>query len=128
MFFVFGALISSQALSGEKLTGAQIEALLSDSTAWYTPLSPSSARQYFHKDGETPYVDARGEKTYGKWKVRGGKYCSVWPPSEHWVCYDMEKGMLANGAPTLTFVSGGDGKRYEAVFKSGKHVDQAWSE
>lgn len=126
--FVFGLLISSQASAGEKLTGAQIEALLNDSTAWYTPLSTASARQYFHKNGETPYVDAKGEKTYGEWMVRGDKYCSVWPPSEHWSCYEMEKGTLADGTPTLTFVSGGNGKRYEAVFKSGKHVDEVWSQ
>jgi hypothetical protein len=114
------------ASAGEKLSGAQIEAALTDSTAWYTPLSPTSARQYFHKNGETPYIDAKGEKTYGEWMVRGDQYCSVWPPSDRWTCYDLEKGALADGTPTFTFVSGGGGKRYEAVLKSGKHIDEVW--
>ncbi len=114
--------------AGEKLTGAQIEIVLSDSTAWYLPLEATSARQYFHKNGETPYVDAKGEKTYGEWMVKGDQYCSIWPPSEHQTCFDMEKGALPDGTPTFTFVSGGGGKRYEAVFKSGKHIDEAWGQ
>ncbi len=113
------------AQAGEKVLGAQIEPMLNDTTAWYLPLSPSSARQYFNKNGETPYIDASGSKTYGGWLVRGDQYCSVWPPSDHYSCYDVEKGAAADGKPTISFVSGG--KRYEAVLKSGKHVDEAWT-
>jgi hypothetical protein len=121
----FGITISGAA-AGEKLTGPQIEAILNDSTAWYLPLEAMSARQYFNKNGETPYVDAAGEKTYGTWTIKGDKYCSIWPPSERQVCFEMEKGVLADGTVTFTFVSGGGGKRYEAVFKSGKHIDEPW--
>jgi hypothetical protein len=124
--FICLAIGIASAQAGEKLSGPQIEALLNDSTAWYVPLTATSARQYFHKNGETPYVDGKGDKTFGEWVVRGDKYCSLWPPSEHWSCFEMEKGMLPDGTPTTTFVSGGGGKRYEAVLKSGKHIDEAW--
>lgn len=105
-----------------------IESALNDHTAWYTPLVPTSARQYFHKNGETPYVDANGDKTYGEWTVRGDKYCSLWPPSDHWSCFDVMRGTLQDGTPTLTFISGGNGKAYEAVLKDGKHIDEVWGQ
>jgi hypothetical protein len=38
----------------------------------------------------------------------------------------MERSASSDGTPTITFVSGGNGPRYEAVLKSGKHVDEAW--
>lgn len=107
------------------MTGAAIEAMLNDSTALYLPLGSASPRQYFNKNGETPYIDADGQKTYGQWLVRGDKYCSVWPPSDHYSCYEVEKGVSADGTPTVTFISGGNGPRYEAIVKSGKHLDQA---
>ena len=118
--------ISSHAIAGEKMTGAAIEAMLNDSTAWYLPLGAASARQYFNKNGETPYIDGDGQKTYGEWLVRGDTYCSVWPPSDHYSCYEVEKGVSPDGIPTITFISGGNGPRYEAVLKSGKHLDEAW--
>ena len=121
-------LSSGPAYSGELMSGAEIEAGLNDATVWYLPLGPDSARQYFHKNGETPYVDAKGSKTYGEWSVRGGKYCSIWPPSDQWVCYAMERGKSANGRDIIVFVSGGGGKRYEGVVKPGKHLDEAWKE
>ncbi len=116
------------AQAGEKMTGTDIETALSDHTAWYTPLVPTSARQYFHKNGGTPYITASGEKSYGQWAVRGDQYCSLWPPSDHWTCFNVERGALPDGTPTLTFISGGNGKRYEAVLKSGKHIDEAWGQ
>jgi hypothetical protein len=117
----------ASAQAGEKISGAEIETALSDHTAWYTPLDATSARQYFHKNGSTPYITANGEKSYGEWAVRADKYCSLWPPSDHWTCFDVERATLPDGTPTLTFVSGGNGKRYEAVLKSGNHSDVAWS-
>ncbi len=131
MRFFFGLIVwtcafSAHAVGGEKMTGAAIEAMLNDSTAWYLPLGPASARQYFNKNGETPYLDADRQKTYGQWLMRGDKYCSVWPPSDHYSCYDVEKSASPDGMPTIIFVSGGDGPRYEAVLKNGKHVDEAW--
>jgi hypothetical protein len=122
------SILASAAFASEKMKGSEIEALLNGKTAWYLPLTAASARQYFNKNGETPYVDSKGTKTFGEWLVRGDQYCSVWPPSDHYVCYGIEKGALANGTPTITFVSGGGGPRYEAVLKSGKHLDEARGE
>lgn len=117
--------LPAASFGGEKMNGHDAEAMLNNSTAWYLPLGPSSARQYFDKGGQTPYLDASGQRTQGNWQVRGDQYCSVWPPSDHYSCYDVERGAAADGKPTITFVSGG--KRYEAVLKSGKHVDEAWT-
>ena len=83
-------------------------------------------RQFFNKNGETPYVDAKGSKTYGQWLVRGDKYCSLWPPSDHSSCYGVERETRADGSVIITFVSGGGGKRYVGIAKAGKHLDQAW--
>ena len=118
--------ICTHAFAGEKMTGAEIEATLNDSTAWYLPFGAAGARQYFNKNGETPYIDATEKKTYGQWLVRGDKYCSLWPPADHYSCYAVEKAVSADGTQTITFISGGNGPRYEAVLKSGKHLDEAW--
>ncbi len=124
--FLSANFIASPAFAGEKMVGAAVEALLNDSTAWYLPLGSRSARQYFNKNGDTPYIDASGQKTFGRWMMRGDQYCSAWPPSDHYTCYDVEKGVSPNGTPTITFVSGGNGPRYEAVLKNGKHMEEAW--
>jgi len=31
-----------------------------------------------------------GRPSWGYWAVRDGKYCSQWPPSSIWACYDIE--------------------------------------
>ena len=107
------------------LDGKAIEAELENTTAYELPLTAKSWRQSFAKNGETIYVDASGAKTFGQWLTRGGKYCSLWPPSDRWVCYGMESGVSADGKPTVTWVSGGGGKRYEALLTKGLHVDEA---
>lgn len=109
--------------SAEMLDGKAIEAVLNDTTVYGLPLAPDSWRQSFAKSGETIYVDAAGAKTFGQWLARGDKYCSLWPPSDRWVCYEMESGADAAGRPTVTWISGGDGKRYEALLTKGLHVD-----
>ncbi|MGB8818535.1 MAG: hypothetical protein WCC66_11505 [Rhizobiaceae bacterium] len=112
--------------AAEMLTGPQIEPALNGVTIWYEPLSARSARQFFNKNGETPYVDAKGSKTYGQWSVRGDKYCSLWPPSDHWTCFEVERETRADGNVFITFASGGGGKRYVGIAKPGMHVDEAW--
>jgi hypothetical protein len=116
----------TSAEAGEAMKGADVEATLNNTTAYYVPLGPTSARQFFNKNGETIYVDDKGAKTIGAWLVRGDAYCSVWPPSEHYVCYPLEKGMSADGKVTYTFVSGGGGPRYEAVLVKSNVVDKGW--
>lgn len=46
--------------------------------------------QYFDPSGSTRYREQGGEETAGRWRVdEGGRYCSVWPPAERWVCYEV---------------------------------------
>lgn len=104
------------------------EALLNDSTVWYLPITPNSPRQYFNKNGETSYIDAESNKTYGSWLVKGEKYCSIWPPSEHMACYGLETSTDSKGRKLIAFISGGNGKRYEGIIKAGKHLEVTLSE
>jgi hypothetical protein len=106
------------------LDGRAIEPLLNDTTVYGLPLATDSWRQFFANGGETIYVDAAGQKTFGQWLVRGDKYCSAWPPSDRWVCYEVEGGQTTDGKPTATWISGGDGKRHEGLVTSGNHIDE----
>ena len=46
--------------------------------------------QYFDPAGVTRYREQGGEETEGRWRVNEkGEYCSVWPPSDRWVCYQV---------------------------------------
>lgn len=47
----------------------------------------AAARQTFDADGSTLY-DA-GRPSFGRWQVQGDQYCSQWPPSDRWACYEM---------------------------------------
>jgi hypothetical protein len=114
---------SLSSTSAGALDGKAIEPLLNDATVYGLPLAADSWRQFFSKGGETIYVDAAGHKTYGQWLVRGDKYCSLWPPSDRWVCYAVESGKTADGKPTIAWISGGDGKRYEGLLVSGNQID-----
>ncbi len=66
-----------------KLTGAEILDLLPTITA-----KGENTKQTFEKRGLTEYHDSRGP-SIGYWQTRGDQYCSKWPPSEMWVCYDI---------------------------------------
>ncbi len=47
------------------------------------------ARQSFAAGGGTIYT-AQGPSS-GRWRDEGGRYCSVWPPSDQWVCFRLER-------------------------------------
>ena len=66
------------------LDGPAISTALTDQRLRYT-----AARQHFGADGQTLY-DA-GRPSWGSWAVRGDQYCSVWPPSDLWACYDVSQ-------------------------------------
>lgn len=66
------------------LTGAEIETALTDRTLDY-----GSATQVFKASGRTLYSVA-GRDSWGSWAVREDQYCSVWPPSDLWACYDIQ--------------------------------------
>ncbi|SPH17594.1 hypothetical protein DEA8626_01117 [Defluviimonas aquaemixtae] len=48
------------------------------------------ARQDFRDGGGTTYRAGAGESE-GRWRAESGRYCSVWPPSERWSCYALER-------------------------------------
>ncbi|MDE2384238.1 MAG: hypothetical protein KGO53_06435 [Alphaproteobacteria bacterium] len=81
-----------------KLTGPQIGKLLSG-TVLYGLNKQHPTAQAFKANGATYFTDGTQEKQ-GGWKVAGDKYCSVWPPSEAWTCFDV----LRDG-PVVRFVS-----------------------
>lgn len=60
--------------------------------------------QNFFADGRTLY-EVKGGESWGKWKVEGDQFCSVWPPSDHWTCFDLERDSTGR---SLRFV-GSDG-------------------
>ena len=56
-----------------------------------------AARTVAYENGASQTFDIAGSTSYdsgtfsaGKWKIDGDRYCSVWPPSEKWACYDVE--------------------------------------
>jgi len=57
---------------------------LADSTVVYDAYT----LQHFRADGYTQYVTERASD--GRWAARDGQYCSQWPPSDGWECYDIQ--------------------------------------
>jgi len=71
-------------LAWDRLDGGAIEQALSDRTLVYD----AHTLQHFHASGATDYITERFSS--GRWEVRGDQYCSSWPPSDVWACYDVE--------------------------------------
>lgn len=66
------------------MTGPEVQAALTDKTLRYN----SDTVQDFRESGRTLYTH-KGQESWGYWGVRGDQYCSQWPPSGLWDCYDM---------------------------------------
>ncbi|HSG94520.1 MAG TPA: hypothetical protein VLA28_03305 [Afifellaceae bacterium] len=45
--------------------------------------------QTFDAAGVTVYTAAGEAASEGRWRVREDRFCSQWPPSPAWACYDM---------------------------------------
>lgn len=58
------------------------------------------ATQTFGTHGDTLYVSGRQQS--GNWRIEDDRYCSVWPPSDRWACYGLERS--ADGK-ALRFIS-----------------------
>lgn len=92
--------VAGPVLAGEGwtvLTGADIGAALTARHLAYE----GGATQQFNADGSTDYDS--GSVSHGRWRVEGDLYCSVWPPSDRWACYGVERS--ADGLD-LRFVAG----------------------
>ena len=70
----------------QDLTGPEIATALGARVLQYK----DGAMQNFFADGRSLYEAGAGE-SWGRWRVTGDQYCSVWPPSETWVCYDVQR-------------------------------------
>ncbi|MEX3007404.1 hypothetical protein [Hoeflea sp. TYP-13] len=76
--------VSIPALAEERrLSGKEIASLLPEITA-----SIGSIKQTFAADGGTVFTQD-GRVSNGRWRVRGDFYCSTWPPSGAWRCYEV---------------------------------------
>lgn len=46
--------------------------------------------QFFDAGGNSRYREDGGGESLGRWRVNSSaNYCSVWPPSDRWVCYQV---------------------------------------
>ena len=79
-------LAAGTARADATLDGAAITALLTGHVVAYE----DGSKQTFKAGGETVYDN--GRLSSGQWQVRGDRYCSVWPPSDQWACYDVTQG------------------------------------
>jgi hypothetical protein len=69
------------------LDGEEVHAAPAGRTLLYPD---SGARQTFHASGRTHYVFG-GQESWGRWRIEDEAYCSTWPPSDLWACYDMSR-------------------------------------
>ena len=74
----------AQADDWAPMSGKDIELALTGQVVRY-----ETAWQDFRASGRTLYN--AGRDSWGYWAVRGDQYCSMWPPSDLWACYDMTR-------------------------------------
>jgi hypothetical protein len=79
------ALTPALAEGWERLDGPGITAALAARVLGY----PDGTLQDFFADGRTLYGES-----YGRWEVREDRYCSLWPPSDRWACFDVDRQRL----------------------------------
>ena len=91
------AVVAGPVWAGDaRLDAAGITAALTGKTLAYD----DGTKQLFQADGQTIFDN--GRQSLGHWAVRGDQYCSVWPPGEHWACYDVTQ----NADGVVRFVAG----------------------
>jgi hypothetical protein len=84
-----GTLLGTTAIAEEGwtrlVTGDILDALTARSVVF-----DNGAMQDFKADGTTLYDSGVGPSR-GKWRASDDEYCSLWPPSEEWVCFNVER-------------------------------------
>jgi hypothetical protein len=124
--FTFALLPTARsARAGDFVSGpkADIIAALAGRTAFDAGRAEPRWRQFFNKDGTTLYI-GNAAPSLGRWDIREGRYCSVWPPADNWVCYGVE---LAPAAPPHQFIVwiAPDGTRSSAKLYDGDLTTRA---
>jgi hypothetical protein len=90
-----------------RLDAANLRKLLNNTTLTAT-VSGRAVEQVFQGSGSTFTIDvATKALSQGFWRLEGNKYCSQWPPSEYWSCFD-----VFGGEHGVVFVSS-NGTRYQ---------------
>ncbi|MEO6298065.1 MAG: hypothetical protein ABIV25_04190 [Paracoccaceae bacterium] len=92
------AVAAGPAWADDKLDAAAITATLTGKSVVYD----DGTKQLFKPDGQTIFDN--GRQSMGQWAVREDQYCSVWPPSDVWACYDVMTG--ASGAVSFVAADG----------------------
>ena len=88
----------------QKLDGPQIVSALEGRTVSGVH-NGQAWDQDFRKGGITVYRAAGDAPSEGRWRVKSDRFCSQWPPSRAWVCYDIFlEGSLVSFVPS----DGGD--------------------
>lgn len=110
LFLILTILLIQPVTAAEnKLDGAAIAVALNNVTLTSTE-NERTIEQVFQSSGATFTIDVLTQAlSQGFWRVEGDKYCSQWPPSEHWSCYDMFSNKIG-----VVFVSS-NGTRYQMV-------------
>jgi hypothetical protein len=104
---LFSSFIATVQAAEIKLDAEALKSLLSDITLTSTE-SGRVIEQVFQASGATFTIDIETrQQSQGFWKLQGDKYCSQWPPSENWECFD-----VYGNDQGVAFVSS-YGKRYQ---------------
>ncbi len=64
------------------------DAAITEALAGQVIVYDAYSLQHFGAEGDTQFVTER--MSDGRWAARGGQYCSTWPPSDTWDCYDFQ--------------------------------------
>ncbi len=73
--------------SAEEMRTITDDQVLTDLLVQHDLTYPDGAHQQFMASGRTLYTF--GEPSWGNWRPVAGQYCSQWPPSATWACYDV---------------------------------------
>jgi hypothetical protein len=74
--------VAALAADWEPLDGPAISTALTQRVLGF----PDGTLQDFLADGRT-----LSGNQWGRWEVRADRYCSVWPPSDRWTCYAVDR-------------------------------------
>ncbi|WP_136659312.1 hypothetical protein [Nitratireductor sp. XY-223] len=91
---LFTIFLSATAFAEERrLSGDEIANLLPAITA-----SIGTVHQTFESNGDTVFTQG-SRVSSGRWRVRDNLYCSTWPPSDAWRCYEVRFEKSVGDAP-----------------------------